>query len=173
MCQQSSSCPPLPGSLCSGSAFSVTFQSANAVLASRALRRDLLTGESHLPHDFSCLFSPLATCQSPLLLSLLFATHPKKRPISPFLATLPNTPSRKSFVCHTSKTPPGASAPAPPSNVQIFQGATRRRSPAPLKSTLTSRAQLIENTAALSLLDATLKRFCAVTHLESTLTKKR
>src|SRR5437763_669905 len=79
MCQQSSSCPPLPGSLCSGSAFSVTFQSANAVLASRALRRDLLTGESHLPHDFSCLFSPLATCQSPLLLSLLFATHPKKR----------------------------------------------------------------------------------------------
>ena len=110
MCQQSSSCPPLPGSLCSGSAFSVTFQSANAVLASRALRRDLLTGESHLPHDFSCLFSPLATCQSPLLLSLLFATHPKKRPISPFLATLPKTPSRKSFVCHTSKTPRGLCA---------------------------------------------------------------
>ena len=61
MCQRSSSCPPLPGSLCSGSAFFVTFQPANAVLAPRALRRDLLAGESHLPHDFSCLFSPPVT----------------------------------------------------------------------------------------------------------------
>ncbi len=45
-------------------------------------------------------------------------------------------------------------------------------SASPLEATLTSHSQLIENTATLSSLDATLTRFLAVSHLESTLTKK-
>src|SRR5919108_61587 len=35
-------------------------------------------------------------------LSPFFATDPRNRPLSPLVATLPKTPSRKSFICHTS-----------------------------------------------------------------------
>src|SRR5438552_2277952 len=108
MSQRSSSCPPLPGSVCSDSALSVTFQPANAVLASRALRRDLLTCEPHLP--YALLLPFLATRHSPLFLSLLFATDPRNPWLTPFLATLPKTCSCKSFVCHTSETPRGVLA---------------------------------------------------------------
>src|SRR6266700_3202400 len=103
MSQRSSSCPPLPGSVCSDSALSVTFQPANAVLASRALRRDLLTCEPHLP--YALLLPFLATRHSPLFLSLLFATDPRNRLLSPIIATLPKTCSCKSFLCHTSEPP--------------------------------------------------------------------
>jgi hypothetical protein len=40
-------------------------------------------------------------CSSALPLSPVFATDPRKRPITPFLATLPKTRSRKSNHCHT------------------------------------------------------------------------
>ena len=38
-------------------------------------------------------------------LTPVFATHPRNHPVSPFVATLPKTASRKSFVCHTCATP--------------------------------------------------------------------
>ena len=34
-------------------------------------------------------------------LTPVFATHPRNRLLSPFFATLPKIPSRKSFLCHT------------------------------------------------------------------------
>ena len=34
-------------------------------------------------------------------LSRVFATHPRNLPLTPFVATLPKIPSRKSFGCHT------------------------------------------------------------------------
>ena len=49
-------------------------------------------------------------------LSALFATHPRNRLLSPFLATLPKTPFRKPFVCHTCDplpfTPSGGEGPS-------------------------------------------------------------
>jgi len=72
-------------------------------------------------------------------------------------------------------------------NLQTFKRATFKRSYeplatvdskqltqalSPLESALTDRPQLIENTATLSSLDATLTRFGAATPLEATLTKK-
>ncbi len=40
-------------------------------------------------------------------LTPFLATDPKNRLLTPSIATLPKTPSRKSFACHTSKTPRG------------------------------------------------------------------
>src|SRR5205823_4047099 len=37
----------------------------------------------------------------------------KKSPVTPIIATLPKTPSRKSFVCHKCETPPGVVRIAP------------------------------------------------------------
>jgi len=48
--------------------------------------------------------SPNTSQQS---LILLFATHPRNPRLTPFLATLPKTRSRKFFICHTSRTPAG------------------------------------------------------------------
>jgi hypothetical protein len=44
-----------------------------------------------------------------LRLSPLLATDPKKRRVSPIIATLPKTIVSKSFACHTCRTPPGGS----------------------------------------------------------------
>jgi hypothetical protein len=41
----------------------------------------------------------------------LFATDPKKRPLTPIIATLPKAHSRKSFACYTCKTPRGVERP--------------------------------------------------------------
>ena len=38
-------------------------------------------------------------------LTLVFATDPRNLLLSPIIATLPKTPSRKSFICHTSEPP--------------------------------------------------------------------
>ncbi len=54
--------------------------------------------------------------QPPFPLSPFVATDPKKHQLSPIIATLPKIPSRKSFVCHTSKTPQGV-----PLNPQTFK----------------------------------------------------
>jgi hypothetical protein len=90
MSRRSSFYPALPGSVCSDSAASVTFQPANAVFASCALRRDLLTCESHLPHALLLPF--LATRHSPL------ATVPKS-----FICHTSAKSAVNSFPCHTSK----------------------------------------------------------------------
>ena len=54
------------------------------------------------PESFRRLLSPSAL--DPL--TPVFATDPSDRYLSPFLATLPKTPFRKSFRCHTCGPPP-------------------------------------------------------------------
>src|SRR5260370_4112369 len=44
-------------------------------------------------------------------LTSLFATLPRNPPVSVIIATLPETTSRKSFVCHTCETTPGGFLP--------------------------------------------------------------
>ena len=73
---------------------------------------------SHVPTAFAPLCWPvlpqhfvavhltrLIPCKLSAPLSPLLATDPKKCLLTPIIATLPKTPSRKSFACHTSKTP--------------------------------------------------------------------
>ena len=56
-----------------------------------------LTGSEHRePKDLNLSLNPLA------------ATLTENSPVSLIIATLPKTPYRKSFPCHTCKTPPGA-----------------------------------------------------------------
>jgi hypothetical protein len=70
----------------------------------------------HLASQGACLPQPPLFYESQVTthksLSLLFATHPKNAPASPFLATLPKTPDSKSFACHRSKSPRGSSRPS-------------------------------------------------------------
>ena len=54
--------------------------------------------------DFSSAFSSKSLHRS---LSLFLATHPKKPPITPLLATLPKLRGFKPCVCHTCDTPRG------------------------------------------------------------------
>jgi|SRR5690242_15575568 hypothetical protein len=75
--------------------FSIWAQAVRARPLMRPRRAVLLTP----PLQTSAL---LKTRLSPFL-----ATHPRNRPVSPLLATLPKTASRKPFVCHTYETPPG------------------------------------------------------------------
>ena len=118
MRQPFSSCPPLQGSLSSPAEslrtlplcvrfffplpladfLSISPVSHQSRVCPKRPRRDTRHQSSEVPHQ-----SPDTSHQS---LTPLFATDPKKHLVSPFLATLPKTPSRKSFVCHTSKTPP-------------------------------------------------------------------
>ena len=65
----------------------------------------LLAPRPYLPgSSFSSLSrSPLATCS----LTPFFATDPKKRLLSPMIATLPKKPGNNPCVCHTSETPRG------------------------------------------------------------------
>jgi len=73
------------------------------------------------------------TCHQSL--TLLFATDPGNRLLSPFIATLPKTCSCKSFVCHTSETPRGVFAPRLPASALFRPGACSTRPPQNKRST--------------------------------------
>ena len=73
---------------------------------SATMSRDANVGSfSH--HHFP--FLPSAFCLSGL--TPVFAADPRNRLLSPFVATLPKTPSCKSFVCHTCDPLPPAALP--------------------------------------------------------------
>ncbi len=74
-----------------------------ATLSLQPLPHSLPCNGGGSPFSASC--PPSANSYSPLFLSLLFATHPRNPQLTPFFATLPKTPSRKSFACHTCDTP--------------------------------------------------------------------
>ena len=57
----------------------------------------------------------------PYALTPLFATHPRNPRLTSFLATHPKPHSCKSFVCHTSETPPGAPRPILEFRVSSFE----------------------------------------------------
>jgi hypothetical protein len=92
-----------------------------------------------LDSSLSLVFSDfqLSTFDLSFPLSPLLATDPRKRLLSLIIATLPKTPSRKSFVCHTSKTPRGpfllSARPRCFSPRRSFTRATRSRFPSPVQ----------------------------------------
>ncbi len=94
MCQRFSPCPALPGELCPDSAASLTFQPANAVLASPALRRGLRAFKRSF--DLSSLLS----CAS-----ALFAATEPFQPLSHQL--LPHSSSRNGgYATGNNQSPP-------------------------------------------------------------------
>src|SRR5882757_968207 len=60
------------------------------------------------------------------LLTPLPATHPQNSPVTPFAATYTNSPSRKSFPCHTYKRQRGVPLLGVPRSCRRFRGCQLR-----------------------------------------------